>query len=151
MNQHFTKWLNLTTALQKTEDREHREQSWLVESAFNNKDQVSWASRVPGSYDISDSERDFSEVSTGHIWATISPPSTQMWKPRTQTASLTTPFFFFNWLPFRLQLGMGDLSSPTRDGTRVPCAGSLESSPLHHWESPVPFYGRDLGIWSLDP
>ena len=63
--------------------------------------------------------------------------------------------FFFNWLPFRfvlaMQLGMGDLSSPTRDGTSVPCAGNLQSSPLDHWGSPVPFYGRDLGIWSLDP
>lgn len=67
MNQHFIKWLNLTTTLQKTEDREHREQSWTVESPFNNKDQVSRASRVPGSDDINDSERDFSEVSTGHI------------------------------------------------------------------------------------
>ena len=150
MNQHFIKWLNLTTTLQKTEDREHSEQSWMVERPFNNKEQMSWANRVPGSSN-NDRERDFRHVSTRFHLIHDQPSIFQMQKPQVQTASLTMPFFFFlSLLPFcfvlAMQLDMGDLSSPTRDGTRVPCAGSLESSPLDRWESPMPFYGRDLGI-----
>lgn len=93
MNQHFIKWLNLTTALQKTEDREHSEQSWMVERPFNNKDQLSWASRVPGPT-ATTVKGTFTMCQQVFIWSTISPPSSQMQKPQIQTASLTMPFFF---------------------------------------------------------
>ena len=36
-------------------------------------------------------------------------------------------FFFFSFLFLAAPCGMRDLSSPTRDRTRVPCIGSAES------------------------
>ena len=99
MNQHFIKWLNLTTTLQKTEDREHSEQSWMVERPFNSKDQLSWANRVPGSHN-DDSERDFHNVSTSfhlvHNQPSIFPDA------ETSDADSQSyyAFFFLNLLPF---------------------------------------------------
>jgi hypothetical protein len=57
----------------------------MVERPFNNKEQMSWANRVPGSSN-NDRERDFRHVSTSFHLIHDQPSIFQMQKPQVQTA-----------------------------------------------------------------
>ena len=56
---------------------------------------------------------------------------TRHW-PQVQRLQWTIVFFFLSW-----PQGMWNLSSLTRDPTRVPCSGSIESSALNSQGSPI--------------
>ena len=148
MNQHFIKRLNLTTTLQKTEDRERSEQSWMVERPFHNKEQVSWANREPGSSN-NDRERDFQDVSTSFHLIHNQPSIFQMQKPQVQTAGLTMPFvFFLTYSCFVLfwpcSLTWGILVPWPEMEPEYPALGAWS---LHHWTTGKVLCHFTEGTW----